>query len=99
MTREELEPGTSVAVFAFQRWRIGRVVRVSRKRALVEYLTPKGAKRKREAWFSFDALRDTPPVERKRAHAFGSGRGSTEPGNPADRERACVPSPSTEKGA
>lgn len=49
--------GDEVQVLAFQRWRVGRVLRLGTKRLFVEYLTPKGAKTRREAWFSIDRVR------------------------------------------
>lgn len=64
--REELTPGSSVAVFVYQRWRMGRVIRLTPTRARVEYLTPRGAKVKHEAWFYISALRPTPPASEAR---------------------------------
>jgi hypothetical protein len=60
MRASDLSPGLAVKVFAFQRWRVGRVLRVGRTRALIEYLTPKGARTKREAWFRLNAIQEAP---------------------------------------
>jgi hypothetical protein len=53
--------GDQVEVFAFRRWRPGRVLAIGRARIEVEYLVPKGARRKRVARFPSTRIRRRSP--------------------------------------
>jgi hypothetical protein len=54
-------PGDLVGVYIFGRWRQGKILHVGPKRALIEYATPAGVKRRRQSWFPVDVLRRGEP--------------------------------------
>lgn len=47
------ELDTWVKVYRFRRWRVAKVLQLGPRRALVQYLIPRGVKRVREAWVAF----------------------------------------------
>ncbi len=50
---EPPELGAWVKVYRFRRWRPAKVLQLGPRRALVQYLIPRGVKRVREAWVAF----------------------------------------------
>lgn len=51
------ELGSYVQVYRFRRWRPAKVLQLGDRRALVQYLIPRGVKRVREAWVAFDDMK------------------------------------------
>lgn len=49
--------GTWVKVYRFRRWRPAKVLQLGPRRALVQYLIPRGVKRVREAWVAFSDMK------------------------------------------